>query len=286
MREWFRGGREEEQRRYGERREDRDENRWSDNPRGGEQRSFDERSRGYQGGEDWRRNRSEGMYGEGYPGAGREYGAERDERQDYGRYGGRAFGGESYGGQRFGGQEYGGRAGPSYSGQGGQSYGAQGQDYGSQAFRSQGAWGREYGQGGQRPSQTGFGAQNERLQRISDGDVDRPFGGAFAFDQGRQGEYRGRGPKNYTRSDERIREDVNDRLSDDSWLDASEIEVQVSKCEVTLTGMVNSREDRRRAEDIAEQVSGVKHVQNNLRIQHTGALFGGQQTATDKGARA
>jgi len=30
--------------------------------------------------------------------------------------------------------------------------------------------------------------------------------------------------------------DVNDRLGDDSWLDASKIEVQVATCEVTLTG--------------------------------------------------
>ena len=41
-------------------------------------------------------------------------------------------------------------------------------------------------------------------------------------------EHRGRGPRGYTRSDERIREDVNDRLTDDGWLDASDIDVQVS----------------------------------------------------------
>jgi hypothetical protein len=32
-------------------------------------------------------------------------------------------------------------------------------------------------------------------------------------------------PKNYQRSDERIRRDVSDRLSDDPYADASEIEV-------------------------------------------------------------
>jgi hypothetical protein len=30
---------------------------------------------------------------------------------------------------------------------------------------------------------------------------------------------------------------------------------------------VNSRAEKRRAEDIAEAVSGVKHVQNNLRVK-------------------
>ena len=37
--------------------------------------------------------------------------------------------------------------------------------------------------------------------------------------------------------------------------------------EVTLDGRVPTREDKRRAEDIAEAVTGVTHVQNNLRAQ-------------------
>ncbi len=85
--------------------------------------------------------------------------------------------------------------------------------------------------------------------------------------QDQQREHRGRGPKNYRRSDERIKEDVNDRLSDDYYVDASEIEVAVSNTEVTLTGTVNSREDKRRAEDIAESVSGVTNVENRLRVK-------------------
>src|SRR3712207_9196144 len=79
--------------------------------------------------------------------------------------------------------------------------------------------------------------------------------------------HRGRGQKGYQRSDERIREDVNDRLTDDPHVDASEIEVRVENREVTLTGTVNSRFEKRHAEDLAEAVSGVTHVQNNLRIQ-------------------
>jgi osmotically-inducible protein OsmY len=78
--------------------------------------------------------------------------------------------------------------------------------------------------------------------------------------------HRGRGPKNYTRSDERISEDVNDRLSDDRHIDASNIEVSVSGGEVTLNGTVTERFAKRHAEDLAEGVSGVKHVQNNLRV--------------------
>ena len=82
--------------------------------------------------------------------------------------------------------------------------------------------------------------------------------------------HRGRGPKGYQRSDTRIEEDVNERLTDDPRLDASEIQVHVSKSEVTLTGNVESREARRRAEDIAEGVSGVSYVMNNLRVRQHG----------------
>ncbi len=81
------------------------------------------------------------------------------------------------------------------------------------------------------------------------------------------GGHRGRGPKGYQRSDARILEDVNDRLTEDPHLDASEIEVRVENREVTLAGTVNSRSEKRHAEDLAESVSGVAHVQNNLRIQ-------------------
>jgi hypothetical protein len=36
---------------------------------------------------------------------------------------------------------------------------------------------------------------------------------------------------------------------------------------VTLSGTVSSRDAKRRAEDCVEDVSGVKNVQNNLRMQ-------------------
>lgn len=82
----------------------------------------------------------------------------------------------------------------------------------------------------------------------------------------REGPHRGKGPKGYTRSDDRIKEDVNDRLNDDSRVDASDIEVSVSGCDVTLSGNVNSRDEKRRAEFLAEAVSGVKNVENRLHV--------------------
>ena len=82
-----------------------------------------------------------------------------------------------------------------------------------------------------------------------------------------QGKFRGRGPKNYRRSDERVREEICDRLTDNEWLDASDVEVNVIAADAILTGTVDSRYAKRLAETIAESVSGVTNVQNNLRVQ-------------------
>ena len=49
-------------------------------------------------------------------------------------------------------------------------------------------------------------------------------------------------------------------------LDASEIEILVTSGEVTLQGTVQDRYDKRLAEDLAEQVSGVREVNNQLRV--------------------
>lgn len=257
MSDWNRG-REEDQRRYRgeERRPWGARERGSDDQRNREERSFDDRNRA-----DWRdqpqRDRDQGAQSYG------EYGQSRYAR-DYGQ----AYGAQDYRSQSYGASEQGSQ---SYVGEG---YGQQ--RYGQQAYGVQGR--QAYGEDRQRWERgaSEFGRRNEPLQRVSEGEADQ---GPWS-NLGR-GEHRGRGPKNYMRSDDRIREDVNDRLSDDAWLDATEIEVQVSSCEVTLAGSVNSREDRRRAEDLAEQVSGVKHVQNNLRVtQSTMQQAAGTTTST------
>ena len=64
-----------------------------------------------------------------------------------------------------------------------------------------------------------------------------------------------RGPRNYQRSDDLIRDDICERPDDDPMIDASEIEVRVEKREVTLSGTVRDRRERRRAEDLAESIS-------------------------------
>ncbi|HEY4320288.1 MAG TPA: BON domain-containing protein [Gemmatimonadales bacterium] len=80
------------------------------------------------------------------------------------------------------------------------------------------------------------------------------------------GPHAGKGPKGYQRSDERIREDVSEELARHGDIDASEIEVKVTGGDVTLSGTVEDRDTKRRAEACVENVSGVKDVQNNLKI--------------------
>lgn len=94
----------------------------------------------------------------------------------------------------------------------------------------------------------------------------RERGGYWRQYEAPRSPYIGRGPKDYQRSDDRVREEICDCMTDDPMLDASEITVQVSKGEVTLNGTVTSREQKRRAEDVAERISGVKEVTNQLRV--------------------
>jgi hypothetical protein len=133
------------------------------------------------------------------------------------------------------------------------------------------------------------GGQRDRgfLERAGD-EIASWFGAGDDADRNRDGQpggssgqsWRGHGPSDYTRSDERIREDVNDHLTDDPRVDARQISVAVDKGEVTLTGTVANREVKRRAEDLIDRISGVKHVQNNLRITQSASQPSSHSTAT------
>jgi hypothetical protein len=121
------------------------------------------------------------------------------------------------------------------------------------------------------------------------GGQDRP-GSLFNHGDGlgpsaRAGSHRGKGPKGYVRGDDRILEEVCDRLTEDERLDACDIEVKVDAGEVTLNGRVESREAKRRAEDVAESVSGVKHLQNNLRVRAAEQQPAGPQASAQPAAQ-
>jgi osmotically-inducible protein OsmY len=235
---------------------------------------------GYSNRDEYSSNRGGGEYGrggrEGYWGGGWEN--EHDERSRYGNpMGGSGFE-RGYNQSR---NDYsqrsnypsGYRSGENYSG--GRDYDYDRDRYGRSSERY----------GNERYSNQGYGNEDRGWwDRASDA-VASFFGDEDAERRRRMDEQRahrrGKGPKNYRRSDERIKEDVNDRLNDDYYIDASDVEVAVENSEVTLTGSVKSRSDKRRVEDIAESVSGVTNVENRLRVKQYDYSTGGSTSITD-----
>ncbi|WP_265502871.1 BON domain-containing protein [Paracoccus beibuensis] len=210
-------------------------------------------------------------------------GGEQRRRLDDDRYSGRDFyeqadrGGQAGGSGGYGGQGRRGFSRREETGYGPGDYGAGGIGMGAGMGMGRGMgmldypYGpeRDYGYVDRNSGDRGEGRTGRRdfVDRAGD-EVASWFGNDDAARRReRDAGHRGRGPKNYARSDERIREDVSDRLMDDPHLDASDIEVSVSGGEVTLDGTVTERFAKRHAEDISESASGVKHVQNNLRVR-------------------
>jgi len=83
-----------------------------------------------------------------------------------------------------------------------------------------------------------------------------------------RGRFFGRGPKGYRRSDERIRDEISDRLMAHPDVDASDMEISVANGIVTLAGTVEDRHEKRIAEYIAEDTLGVDDVNNELKVRH------------------
>ena len=75
-----------------------------------------------------------------------------------------------------------------------------------------------------------------------------------------------KGPRGYVRSDERIREEIQERLAN-GYIDASDVEVAVQNGEVTLTGSVVDRRTRRMAEELLDPIRGIKDVTNRIRAK-------------------
>jgi len=177
------------------------------------------------------------------------------------------------------GRDYGGNFGRDYNSNFGSNYGERnygGSDWNrnlSQPRFGQSNWSHEGGyRGEQRDRDESWGQQLKDAGQQMVRKVKRAF----------------RGPKGYKRSDERIREDVNDRLAQQDQLDPSEIEVSVANAEVTLTGTVDSRHEKFIAEEIADDVSGVNEVHNQLRVRRAQSAMTGQSTesSTTLGAQS
>jgi hypothetical protein len=104
-------------------------------------------------------------------------------------------------------------------------------------------------------------------------DADRygsPYAPGPRYFEEESGPYTGVGPRGYRRSDNRILEEVSDRLMQHGGINASEFSVSVQDGEVILEGNVDSLWTKRAAEDTAFSVLGVEDVHNHLSVSWSG----------------
>jgi osmotically-inducible protein OsmY len=237
---------------------DRDDERWrtsSDRDRWDRDRDDDYRFRDRfsrdegQRYENWRQRVHQGGYGQGSGYYGQTYG-----QGSYGQQG-------MYGQQGPYGQHYG-------QGMYGNPYG---QGYGQNTY-GQGTYGQGmYGQGTYGQGTYGQGMYGQQGTYGQQGSYGQGFGEQRTWEDRMRG-HRGKGPRNFTRSDERIREIVCECLWDDDRIDASAMEVEVRNGEVILTGTTHDRRSKRLAEDVIENLPGVHDVQNRIRVRRTSSV--------------
>ncbi|MEW5917359.1 MAG: BON domain-containing protein, partial [Gemmatimonadota bacterium] len=216
--------------------------------RGGRMREEMQPGRGALGGRDWEEDRPS-RYGEER--RHREYGdydyAGSSDDDRYGRRGGMS-GGSAGSGSRFtrhdeSEREFG------RSGGGGEEFRGPAHGYGQGGYSA-----GEYGP----PTGYGYGTAGSYIGGRSD------WGGSGTS---QRQNHMGRGPRNYKRSEDRIREEINERLTRHPEIDASDVDVRIEDNTVVLSGVVEDRKAKRLAEDIAEDVWGVEDVRNELKVR-------------------
>jgi len=91
-------------------------------------------------------------------------------------------------------------------------------------------------------------------------------GGSYGQGQMSRGTSGKRGPKGWQRSDERMKEDICERLYHQEHIDSSEVTVEVSEGKVTLDGTVKDRHMKHAIEDLIDGIPGVKDIDNRVRV--------------------
>jgi BON domain len=76
-----------------------------------------------------------------------------------------------------------------------------------------------------------------------------------------------RGPKGYQRSDERMKEDISERMMQATHLDSSDVTVNVVGGKVILEGTVPDRATKHSLEDLADAAPGVQDIENRIRVR-------------------
>lgn len=130
----------------------------------------------------------------------------------------------------------------------------------------------------------GYPHGGERGQRTMFRDFDRDMDRGRSMlgrDDGRggvddRGPHYGKGPKGYKRSDERILEEVCERIARQGEIDASDVEVRVESGVIVLSGTVEARHDKRGLEHLVESCYGVDDVRNEIRVRRPQQAVGSQ----------
>jgi hypothetical protein len=81
-----------------------------------------------------------------------------------------------------------------------------------------------------------------------------------------EGNYTDVAPAEYDRPDHFVAQAVREKLTQDAFLDPTDITVTVENGEVMLEGFVAQLSGRERAEECALSVEGVRSCRNNLRL--------------------
>ncbi|MBP0636080.1 BON domain-containing protein [Cupriavidus sp. AcVe19-6a] len=220
------------------------------------------------------RGHGEGRYGQS-GGPARDYGEGRYEGRQ--RHGGDIRGQGYYGSRQGGGEDWqrSGQRAPwddeeAWRGGGSDQGGNVRDEWGESRHGGQAMTGRQGGTGSR---------QSEHGQGYGISDYASP--GRSAADFGRQGPGEGRigqqlrgrdrvGPRGYQRSDERIREEICERLAHAPHVDVQDVEVDVEGGVVRLSGNVCDRRQKYCIEDIADDVFGVREVHNGIRLGAAG----------------
>lgn len=224
---------------------------------------------GRQAGYDMPEGRQYGpQYGSQY---GSQYGAPQGGQSGYGASRGESqgrFGGHEYGSQGFA-RNLGGRG--TRSGYGASRGGGGLHEYGTPGYETSG-YDTDLGYTGQSLGGRGVGSQFRAGSETGYGSSAGYRFGTYQGDVGYQRSYRGMGPQNYKRPDERIRDDIYERLTDSHEIDARQISVEVNQGSVTLSGTVPERQMRYAAEDLVEACMGVSNINNQLKVQDAASL--------------
>lgn len=212
----------------------------------------------------------------------RQLDGQGDSRDPYGRSQGGMQGRDVYGARSGFGGGYGRDSGRQYSRDFGRDYeGDYGGDFGNMYGRDRS---RDYERDNGNGMSQGYGQQHRYGDESWQGRQEAGQRGYGAYGGGSTDMRHREGPKGYSRTDERVREDVCERLCMAHHLEVCDVSVQVKDGRVELQGNVPQRWMKHAIEDVVEKCFGVHDVENRIRTQAPQHAQGDQQRGGTSGS--